>query len=65
MDCYFCQKNIKDIDFKDVWTLKKFIAGSGKIRARKKTDLCSTHQRHLARAIKKARHLGLLSPTSK
>jgi ribosomal protein S18 len=65
MDCYFCQKNIKDIDFKDVWTLKKFIAGSGKIRNRKKTDLCSKHQRHLAHAIKKARHFGLLSPTSK
>ena len=35
MDCYFCQKNVKEIDFKNAELLKKFISGLGKIKARK------------------------------
>jgi len=65
MDCYFCQKNISEIDFKAIETLKKFISGLAKIRARKRTGVCSKHQRKLARAIKKARHVGLLPTTTK
>ena len=64
-NCYFCKQNVKEIDFKDIDLLKKFITGLGKIRARKKTGLCRYHQRKLAQAIKRARHLGLLSPTKK
>ncbi|MBZ9578343.1 30S ribosomal protein S18 [Patescibacteria group bacterium] len=65
MDCYFCKKGIKEIDFKDTELLRKFISGLGKIRARKRTGICSKHQRKLAKAIKRARSLGLLSYTSK
>lgn len=65
MGCYFCQKNTKEIDFKNIETLKKFISGLGKIRGRKRTSLCAKHQRKLTKAIKKARHLGLLSYTTK
>lgn len=65
MECYFCQKNIKEIDFKDSELLKKFISGLGKIRAKKRTGACSKHQRQLASAVKRARHLGLLSATEK
>lgn len=65
MPCYFCVKNIKEVDYKDTELLKKFISGLGKIRSRKKTGLCASHQRKLSRAIKRARHLGLLSPMSK
>jgi small subunit ribosomal protein S18 len=61
MDCYFCRKNIKEIDFKNVEILKNFVSALGKIRPRKKTELCASHQRKLSRAIKRARHLGLLS----
>jgi len=64
MPCYFCQKNIQGIDFKETVLLRRFISGSGKIRAKKRTGVCSKHQRQLARAIKRARHLGLLSLTS-
>ena len=60
MQCYFCQKNIKDVDFKEIKTLEKFTSAQGKIRARKKTGLCAYHQRKLARAIKRARFLALL-----
>jgi len=60
MACYFCQRNIKEIDFKDTETLRRFISGLGKIRAKKRTGVCASHQRKLARAIKRARILGLL-----
>jgi small subunit ribosomal protein S18 len=57
--CYFCQKN-KQVDYKDVETLKIFISGQMKIYPRKKTGLCNSHQRKLKTAIKRARVLGLL-----
>ena len=65
MDCYFCQRNIKEIDFKDTETLQRFISGLAKIKHRKKTGLCAKHQRQLSRAIKRARHFGLLPYTIK
>ena len=65
MDCYFCKKGIKEIDFENTKLLERFISGLGKIRSRKKTGVCAKHQRRLARAIKRARVLGLLSYTSK
>lgn len=63
MHCYFCQRNIKEIDFRDTKTLEKFISAAGKIKARKKTNFCSLHQRKLAEAIKRARFLALLPYT--
>ena len=65
MVCYFCQKNLNEIDYKDTETLKKFISGLAKIRAKKRTGVCSKHQRKLATAIKRARMLGLLPFTAK
>ncbi|MDP2910488.1 MAG: 30S ribosomal protein S18 [bacterium] len=65
MDCYFCQRNIREIDFKNTELLEKFVSGLGKIRARKRTGVCSKHQRQVAQAIKRARHVGLLSATTK
>ncbi|MDD4831010.1 MAG: 30S ribosomal protein S18 [Candidatus Pacebacteria bacterium] len=65
MICYFCKKNVAKIDFKDVETLKLFLSPSAKIKGSKKTGLCAKHQRELARAVKRARVLGLLPFTSK
>jgi len=65
MDCHFCQRNIKEIDFKNTELLSRFISGLGKIRAKKRTGVCSKHQRQLAKAIKRARHFGLLPYTTK
>lgn len=59
MECYFCKKNTEEIDFKDVKILRHFVSGLGKIRAKKRTGVCSKHQRKLSNAIKRARHLGL------
>jgi len=64
MDCYFCKKNIQEIDFKNTEQLRQFLSGLGKIRPRKKTGVCAKHQRKLAKAVKRARHLGLLPLSS-
>ncbi len=65
MACYFCQRNTQEIDFKDAEYLKRFISGLGKIRGKNKTGLCSRHQKMVAKAIKRARHLGFLALTRK
>jgi ribosomal protein S18 len=65
MSCFFCQRNIQEIDCKNTLILHKFISGLAKIRAKKRTGVCSSHQRKLAKAIKRARHLGLLPYTTK
>ncbi len=58
--CYFCSKGIKEIDFRDPSLLSRFISPFAKILPRKKTGLCAKHQRRLAKAIKRARHLAIL-----
>lgn len=63
MACYFCQRNAQEIDFKDTDLLSRFLSGLAKIKPRKRTGVCSKHQRKLSKAIKKARHLGLLPYT--
>lgn len=64
MFCYFCQNNIKEIDFKNTELLQRFTSGLAKIRPKKKTGVCTSHQRKLAKAIKYARYLGLLPFTT-
>ncbi|MFZ5363941.1 MAG: 30S ribosomal protein S18 [Patescibacteria group bacterium] len=63
--CYFCANNVKEIDFKDETTLKKFTSSYGKIVPRRRSGVCSKHQRKLALAIKRARILGILPFTTK
>lgn len=40
--------------------LSRFISDSGRILPRRRTGVCAKQQRQLARAIKVARHVGLL-----
>jgi small subunit ribosomal protein S18 len=56
--CYMCTG--KDIDYKDIDTLKKYINDKGKILPRRMTGACARHQRHIAAQIKRARSIGLL-----
>ncbi len=58
--CHFCTNNIKEIDYKDVETLKQFMDTHARIIKHQKSGLCSLHQRRLATAIKRARSLSLL-----
>ncbi len=62
--CYFCVEGIKQIDYKDASTLIRFLSDRGKIKPRRQTGTCARHQRQLARAIKRARHLALLPFTA-
>lgn len=62
--CAFCLEKTKVIDYKDVATLRRFVTDRGKIRSRRKTGTCAKHQRRLAVAIKRARHLALLPFTA-
>ncbi len=58
--CQFCVEKIDHIDYKQVDLLRRYITDDGKIRPRRQTGTCAKHQRQLARAIKRARHLALL-----
>ncbi len=51
---------MKHIDYKDVGRLRRFISDRSKMEARRKTGVCSKHQRALSRAIKRARILALI-----
>jgi len=58
--CPFCDDKSLKIDYKDHELLRRFIHEDGKIRPRRQTGVCAKHQRKLARAIKRSRHLALL-----
>jgi small subunit ribosomal protein S18 len=62
--CAFCLEKKRTIDYKDVSTLRRFLTERGKIKSRRKTGTCAKHQRRLAVAIKRARHLALLPFTA-
>ncbi len=58
--CKFCVEKIDHIDYKDVRMLGQFIQERGKIMPLRITGVCAPHQKHLARAIKKARNIAFL-----
>jgi small subunit ribosomal protein S18 len=58
--CSLCVDKVEVIDYKDVVKLRHYISERGKIAPRRKTGTCAKHQRTLALAIKRARHLALL-----
>jgi len=60
--CPFTTAGIKprEIDYKDIDTLSKFVTERGKILPRRITGVSAHHQRFLSQAIKRARHMALL-----
>ena len=58
--CTFCVDHSKEIDYKDIARLKRFITEKGKILPRRQTGTCAEHQRALTVAIKRAREMALL-----
>jgi len=58
--CYLCQKEINVIDHTNTSFLSGFLTNHGEIKKQYKSGLCAQHQRKVARAIKRARTLGLL-----
>ncbi len=62
--CQFCVDHVRDIDYKDAQRLRRYISDRGKIEPRRKTGTCAKHQRRLAVALKRARHMALLPFTA-
>jgi len=58
--CSFCSEKIDTVDYKDAAKLRQYISDRGKIDPRRKTGTCAKHQRAVAIAIKRARHLALI-----
>ena len=58
--CTFCTERVKVIDYKDTARLKRFLSDRAKILPRRLSGTCAKHQRALAAAIQRARHLALL-----
>ena len=62
--CVMCVEKMTAIDFKDFSFLRRFLSDRGRIESRRKSGTCAKHQRALAQAIKRARHLALLPYTA-
>ena len=62
--CRFCVDGDTFIDYKDDRRLSRFVTDRGKIVPRRISGTCAKHQRQLTRAIKKARHIGMVPFTS-
>ena len=58
--CYFLTNDLKEVDYKDIELLKKFITETGKIVPSRITGTSTKYQRFLSNAIKRARFLALL-----
>lgn len=58
--CTFCVEKSARIDYKQVDLVRRYVTERGKIRPRRQTGMCAKHQRRMATAIKRARHLALL-----
>ncbi len=58
--CRFCADSNLKLDYRDPKTLRLFTTETGKMIPRRISGNCAKHQRPLAIAIKRARHLALL-----
>ena len=61
--CRFTADDVKEIDYKDLYTLRNYITESGKIVPSRITGTRARYQRQLSTAIKRARYLALLPYT--
>ena len=58
--CRFCADSSIVLDYKDSKSLRLFVTETGKMIPRRISGNCAKHQRKLAIAIKRARHIALL-----
>lgn len=63
--CYFCTNQVRQVDYKDVRLLSKYVNMYGKIDARKRSGNCARHQRMTATAIKRSRLAALMPYTAR
>jgi len=58
--CRFTAEGTKEIDYKDLNTLKAYVTETGKIVPSRITGTKAKYQRQLSTAIKRARYVALL-----
>ena len=58
--CSLCANHTRDVDYKDVILLRRYLSERGKLRSRDKSGACRRHQRLVAVAVKRAREMALL-----
>ena len=63
--CRFTAEGVKEIDYKDLATLKSYITETGKIVPSRITGTRAYYQRQLSQAVKRARFLALLPYTDR
>ena len=61
--CKFTAEGTKEIDYKDLETLRDYISETGKIVPSRTTGTKARYQRQLATAVKRARYLALIPYT--
>ena len=58
--CYFCVNGVTAIDYKDGQLLRRWTSSYSKIVPRRRSGVCSKHQRKLSQAIKRSRYMAIL-----
>ncbi|MBI1908324.1 30S ribosomal protein S18 [Candidatus Uhrbacteria bacterium] len=58
--CPFCVQKDLVIDYKNTDMLRRYLSSFAKIVPRKRSGLCSSHQREVAGEIKRSRIMALL-----
>jgi small subunit ribosomal protein S18 len=58
--CRFTAEGVKEIDYKDLATLKNYVTETGKIVPSRITGTKARYQRQLSTAVKRARFIALL-----
>ena len=58
--CAFCRDKVDVVDYTNTASLRRMMSDKGKIRSARVTGACRRHQAQFARAVKRARELGLL-----
>ena len=61
--CKFTAEGVKEIDYKDLNTLRQYLTENGKIVPSRITGTKAKYQRQLQTAIKRARELALIPYT--
>jgi small subunit ribosomal protein S18 len=64
LKCPLCESGTKEINYKEIYQLKKYTSVRGKIISTEKSGVCTKHQRRITRAIKRARYMALLPYSS-
>ena len=58
--CLLCKDHLREVDYKNISLLRRYVSERGKIRTRRMSGACRRHQRLVAVAIKRAREMALL-----